>query len=207
MNELKAIALKIYSVETTKSPQDMVDNFERHQALIEATDYNSSPETYTLYTRLTSDYAIALTDIESHKKAIPLLNKALSLLSNDTTIDKDNIKEINFYQAIIFRRGISNYYLKNYSESKKDFLLLTELYPDNIKFKTWLIAINKIFLNKIKNILWLLVAGFLLIEVFLKHYDLPHELFLWAGVFSLLVAVVLEIVISDRKKRQLNADT
>lgn len=200
MTELKAIALKIYTVETTKSPQDLVDNFERHQNAINSTDYHSSAEDYTLFTRLTSDYAIALTDIESHKKAIPYLNKGLSLLMNDPTINKENIRTIKFYEAIIFRRGVSNYYLKNYSEAKNDFVLLTKLYPDNIKYKTWLIAINNIVLNRIKDIVWTLVTVSVLIEIFFKHYDLPHGLFLWTGVLSLLTGIVLEIVIYSRKK-------
>jgi tetratricopeptide (TPR) repeat protein len=200
MTELKLISLKIYTVETTKSPQDLVDNFETHQDLIESADHNSTLEDYSLYTRLTSDYAIALTDIESYKKAIPYLNKGLTLLTNDPTVDKENIKSVKFYQALIFRRGISNYYLKNYSEAKKDFTLLTKFYPDNVTYKTWLIAINNISLNRIKNILWLLVAIFLMGETFLKHYNLPHELFLWTGVLALVTVVILEIIISNRKK-------
>jgi hypothetical protein len=200
MNELKAIALKIYTVETTKSPQDMVDNFELHQDLIDSSDHNSSPETYTLYTRLTSDYAIALTNIESYQKAIPYLDKGLSLLMNDTSVDQENVKTVKFYQALIFNRGVCNYYLKNYSASRTDFVLLTKLYPDNVTYKSWLIAINNISLNRIKNILWILVTAFLLVETFLKHYNLPHELFLWTGVLSLVTVVVLEIVISSKRK-------
>jgi len=207
MNELKAIALKIYTAETNKSPQDMVDNFELHQDLIESADHNSSTENYTLYTRLTSDYAIALTSIYSYKKAIPYLNKGLSLLLADTTIDKENIQTVKFYQALIFNRGICNYYLKNYSDSKKDFVLLTQMYPDNIIYNNWLTTLDTLFLNRIKNILWLIVAGFLLIEIVLKHFNLPHEIFLWTGVISLLVVTVLEIIIYNRKKRQINADT
>jgi hypothetical protein len=200
MNELKTIALKIYTVETTKSHQDMVDIFELHEDLIESSDHNSSPENHTLYTRLTSDYAIALTNIESYKKAIPYLDKGLSLLMKDPTIDQENIKTVKFYQTLIFNRGVSNYYLNNYSASKRDFVLLTKLYPDNITYKNWLIAINNISLHRIKNILWILVTAFLLIETFLKHYNFPHELFLWTGVISLITVVVLEIVISNRKK-------
>ena len=200
MTELKAISLKIYTVETTKSPQDMVNNFELHQDIIESTDHNASLATYSLYTRLTSDYAIALTEIHSYKKAIPYLNKGLDLLIHDTTIDQDNIRTVKFYEALIFNRGISNYYLKNYSESKKDFVLLTELYPDNIIYKNWLTAINTLSLVRVKNILWLLIAGFLVTETFLKHYNLPHEIFLWTGVLSLIVVAVLEIIIHNKKK-------
>jgi hypothetical protein len=200
MTELKAISLKIYTVETTKSPQDMVNNFELHQDIIESTDYNSSLETYTLYTRLTSDYAIALTNIYSYKKAIPYLNKGLDLLVNDSTIDKENIRTVKFYEALIFNRGICNYYLKNYSVSKKDFVLLTQLYPDNVIYKNWLTAINTLSLSRVKNILWLLIVGFLVTETFLKHYNLPHEIFLWTAVILLLVVAVLEIIIHNKKK-------
>jgi hypothetical protein len=200
MNELKEIALKIYTVETTKSPQNMVDKFELNQDLIESADNNSTSENYTLYTRLTSDYAIALTSIYSYKKAIPYLNKGLSLLLGDTTIDKENIKKVKFYQELIFNRGMCNYYLKNYPDSKKDFVLLTQLYPANIIYKNWLTAINTLSLNRIKNILWLVVAGLLLTETVLKHYNLPHEIFLWTAILSLLTAAALEIIIHNRKK-------
>jgi len=178
----------------------MVNNFERHQDIIESSDHSSTPELYSLYTRLTSDYAIALTDIESHKKAIPFLNKGLNLLTNDPTIDKENIKTVKFYEAMIFRRGVSNYYLKNYSDSKKDFVKLTRLYPDNIKYQDWLISIENIALNKIKDVLWMIVTASVLIEVFLKHYNLPHVLLLWTGVIALVAAVILGVVISSRKK-------
>lgn len=200
MNELKEIALKIYSVEKTKSPQDMVDNFELHEDLIESAAHNSSTDNHTLYIQLTSDYAIALTSISSYKKAVPYLNKGLSLLLCDTTIDKENIQKVKFYPALIFNRGICNYYLKNYPDSKKDFVLLTQLYPDNIIYKNWLAAIDTLFLSRIKNILWLVVAGLLLTELLLKHYNLPYEVILWTGILCLLVVIVLEIIIYDRKR-------
>src|SRR5688572_13173501 len=116
MINLNDIASEIYS-DQTKVHQDMVNSFELFQHDIESANVDSNTELYTLKTRLFSDYAIALTYTKNFKKAIHFIEKALSLLLNDVTINKNNIKEIKLYELLIFNRGVSNYHLGNYSNS------------------------------------------------------------------------------------------
>ncbi len=200
MSELKSIALKIYTIET-KSPQNMVNTFERHQEQIEAIDYNVTPDDYILFTRLNSDYAIALTQIESHKKAIPYLNKSLTLLTNDPTIDQKDIKSVKFYQQVLFHRGVSNYRLRKYSESEEDFILLTDLFPDNILYEDWLIALKNVKLNRFGTSFAWLGTGLMLASIIIKRNPALDVALIGIGTAFLIASLGCYLIVSERKRK------
>ena len=196
---LNEIASEIYSSQT-KVHQDMVNSFELYRDYIENADVALNPELYTLKTRLLADYAIALTYVKDYKKSVLYLNIALPLLLNDIKIDKKNIKEIEFYELLIFNRAVSNYNLGKLSIAKTDFDLLVKLYPEKIIYKNWQESLNLMNLNKVKNILWIIGAFFLLIEILFEYIHLPSEIPMLFTVLFMSIAIIIEIIVFFKKK-------
>jgi tetratricopeptide (TPR) repeat protein len=201
MTDIKQIANDIYSKEKTKSHQDLVDNFEKYENTIDAVDYNLTADTYDIYAQLIADYGIALTEIHSYKKATPYIDKALDLFRNNKKYTADTLHNVKFYETLLFNRGLCYYYLNKYELARPDFDLLVKLYPDNSIYPKWTTAIKNKNLSRLKNIMWYLVAGALLIESFLDKNTTIKDLMLGLGLLCLLVAIVSETLIYYRKKK------
>lgn len=201
MTDIKQIADDIYSKDKTKSHKDLVENFEQHQQIIDSLDFNSTADTYDIYSQLIADYGIALAEIHSYKKAVPVIEKALDLFKKNTKYTPDTILNIKFYETLIFNRGLCNYYLDKYELAKPDFELLVKLYPDNSIYPKWTNAINDKSLNRLKNILWYGVAGAVLIESFFDKPALIKDITLGVGLLCLLGVIVLETLMYYRKKK------
>jgi len=201
MTDIKEIADDIYSKEKTKSHRDLVDNFERHQKIIETIDYKATQDSYDIYSQLIGDYGIALAETQSYKKAIPSIEKALDLFLNNEKYTADTLPKVKFYETLIFNRGLCNFYLDKYELAKPDFELLVKLYPDNNIYPKWTNAIGNRGLNRLKNILWYVVAGSVLVESFFSKTTLVKDLTLVLGLLALLGAIILETMMYYRKKK------
>lgn len=201
MTDIKEIANDIYSKENTKSHRDLIHNFERHQKTIETIDYKATVDSYDIYSQLIADYGIALAETQSYKKAIPSIDKALNLLENNTKFTAETLPNVKFYETLIFNRGVCNYYLDKFELARPDFELLVKLYPDNDNYPKWTNAIENRKLNRLKNILWYLVAGSVLIESFYNKTTFIKDLTLGIGMLALLGAIILETMMYIRKRK------
>jgi tetratricopeptide (TPR) repeat protein len=198
---LEEIAHEIYQPETLKTPQDMVNQFERYEIHLETLGHAFPGDLHTLYTRLYSDYSIALTSVGNYKKAIPYLNKSISLLLNDKAIGPGQLKNVKFYEALLFNRGVSNYYSKDFGKAQNDFQTLLKLYPANATYKDWSKEIKRRKLKRRTNILWFFLGGILILETLLKQFGIPYRTVLWVGGILLLTVAISEIIIYLRKVR------
>ena len=201
MSDIKIISQDIYDKEKTKTHRDLVYNFEKHKDFLDTIDYKDDPEIYDLYSRLVADYGIALAKIEAYKKALPILNQGLELFKKNKHYSWDELKKLPFYENLLFNRGISNYYLDNYQNAKQDFQLLLKIYPDNTIYEKWLIAINNVFLNRLKNVLWISGSIVLAFEVFLDQSRTLKNILLTGVSLFLISALVLELITYRRKKK------
>ena len=201
MEELGKIADDIYSKENTTSHHALVANYEKYKDVLDKIDYNESQEKYDLFLQLLADYAIALSEIESYKKALMQIDKALDLFRNDKEFDPEKIKCIKFYELLLWNRGKSNYHLENYKEARSDFELLTKEYPENFTYKKWLSAVKNIKRHRIKNILWYCVIILLAIESFIVKKIIIQNTLLTACTLCLIAVIGLEINIYYQKKK------
>ena len=201
MSSIKQILDEIYSKENTKSPRDFVDNFEKHYHLIEAIDHNETMDMNDTYSQLIADYGIALAETQSYKKAIPVLDKALNLFQNNKKFSPESLRNLEFYQALLFSRGKSYFNLDNFELAKLDFELLTELYPDNSIYAKWTSAIKNKNLNRTRNILWYCVAGFAIVESFLGKESYLKDIALALGAISLLSTISIEVILYYRRNK------
>ncbi|MHB9141759.1 MAG: tetratricopeptide repeat protein [Paludibacter sp.] len=201
MTDIKQISDEIYDKEKTKSDRDFIDNYRKYETVIEELDYNSSEETYNRYSQIIADYGIALSNTRSFKKAIPIINQALDLFINNKKYTPDTLRNIQFYEVLLFNRAICNYYLDKFELAKPDFELLIKLYPDNTDYPKWIYGYKTRRLNQLRNILMYIVTASIVIECFFENFTIWKYIFLGIGVISIVISRITELIILIRKRK------
>lgn len=204
-SQLKNIADEIYNTENTKTDKDFILNYEKHLELFENCDFNGTPEKYSLFKKLLSDYAICLANEANYLKALPKIEKALALYESSIEYYISNNAKDKNYELLLWNRGRSHYYLEKYKLAQRDFELLTKIFPDNTIYINWLRASRNHVWYKVRNILWYVVLGTILVESFVG-LDKNLKLFLLGiGSVSLLVALGIELSIYLQKHKKHNS--
>jgi len=179
MTDIKILYDKIYSDKSTKDPKLFIDFYERNKNLIEGADSSTSNTDYDDIMRITSDYALSLSQYGSSRKAIPYLDKAIQLFKDSSLTD---LTKVYMYEILVWTRGVENYDRKKYSIAKSDFQYLVENYPENDK---WLLASRTIQLKKFVNYLWMATLICFVWETMVNVEDekIKTNLFIAAIVF------------------------
>jgi tetratricopeptide (TPR) repeat protein len=201
MQTLKEIAEEIYRVENTKSYKDLVLNIEKNLSLIETFNLNESEENYDTYSQLIADYGIALAEIESYKKAIPIIDMALGLYINNPNIPNEKLKELIFYEKLLFNRGKSYYNLENYDKAKPDFELLIALYPNNDVYPKWTKAIQNKFLYLVQKYWWYFILAVLIGVNLLPKEGLYRFVVSCVGGIAIIIGLLIELKLYLNKKK------
>ena len=199
MKDIKSLYDKIYSDTSTKDPKTFINIYEENKDLIEGADYTISNPDYKGIMRITADYALALSHYGSSRKSIPYLDKAIQLYKNSPLAGS---KEGTMFEALLLARGIENYNQKKYSLASTDFQYLVGNYPDNDRYKNWLIASRTIKTKKYLNYIWgFAITGFVWYSMATSDRDPNRIYFLIATIAFVLVAVGFEVANSLRKSR------
>jgi tetratricopeptide (TPR) repeat protein len=201
MTDIRQIADDIYDKEKTKTYHDFVENFEKQQNAIDTVDYNATVESQEIYSKLLADYGIALSEIKSYKKAIPILTKSLELISNNKKYSPETLYKLETYELSLFKRGFCNYHLDNYELARLDFELLIKHFPDNSIYPKWINAIKNHKIVRLKNISWYFVAGAVLIEGFLDKTPLLKTITLGLGLIAFLFAILVETILYLERRK------
>lgn len=182
MTDIKILYHKIYSDQSTKDPKLFIDFYECNKNLIEGADSSTSNPDYDDIMRITSDYALSLSQYGSSRKAIPYLDKAIQLFKDSSLTD---LTKVYMYEILVWTRGVENYDRKKYSIAKSDFQYLVENYPENDKYKRWLLASRTIQLKKFVNYLWMATLICFVWETMVNVEDekIKTNLFIAAIVF------------------------
>jgi tetratricopeptide (TPR) repeat protein len=203
-NNLKEIANEIYHNVNTKSDKDFIIDFEKHIESIEKCDYNETPEKFTLYKRLLSDYAISLANEASYLKALPQIKKAMAMYESSLEYYISNNAKDKIYELLLWNRGRSHFYLEKYKLAQLDFELLTKKYPENTIYNIWLRACRNQVWYKIRTILWYIAIGPQLVITFVEM-DVKLKLFITGmSLLCLLVALGIELTIYLQKRKKHN---
>lgn len=199
MTDIKSLHDRIYSDTSTKEPKTFINIYEENKDLIEGADYTISNPDYQGIMRITADYALALSHYGSSRKSIPYLNKAIQLYKNSPLT---GLKEGTMFEALLLARGIENYNQKKYSLASADFQYLFDNYPDNDRYKNWLIASNTIKTKKYLNFFWGLAIASFVCYLMAANDRAPSSMyFILATIAFVLVAVAFEVANWLRKSR------
>jgi len=194
----------VYSNEQTKNPDVFISLIEKNMELLENQNIQDV-ELYYMVMRLTSDYANFLKSKESYSKALPYLDRAIILHENYEDIDESKLNEIEFYRILRFDRGVSNFYVKEYSKAQLDFEWLIRYNPDNDIYKSWICGLKSRKYDFTLKILFYIVIGAMLFVSFFdrKTNAFIHDLILYVGTIGLIVALILESIkyINKRKTK------
>lgn len=199
MIDIKTLYDKIYSDRVTKDPKIFINIYEENKNLIEGADNSTSNPDYKGIMRITADYALALSQYGSSRKSIPYLDKAIQLFKNSSLTD---LKELQMFETLVWARGVENYNQKKYSLSSTDFQYLVDNYPENDKYRNWLIASKTIKTKKYLNFIWgFAMVGFIWYLMATNDRDQNSNYFLVAAIVFVLLAVTFEIKNSLLKSR------
>jgi hypothetical protein len=199
MTEIKSLYDKIYSDIATKEPKIFINIYEENKNLIEGADHSTSNPDYKGIMRITADYALALSQYGSSRKSIPYLDKAIQLFKNSSLTD---LKEVQMFEMLVLSRGIENYNQKKYSLASADFQYLVDNYPDNDRYKNWLIASKTIKTKKYLNYIWgFAIMSFVWYSMATNDKDPNRNYFLAATIAFVLLAVPFEVANLLRKSR------
>jgi hypothetical protein len=192
MTNIKILYDKIYADGIQKPSKVFIDIYEENKNLIEGADSSTSNPDYDGIMRITAEYALSLSYYGSSKKSIPYLDKAIQLFKDRSQTD---LTKVQMYEMLVWARGTENYNQKKYSLATKDFQYLVVNYPDNDKYRNWLLASKTIKVKKYSNYLWF---GVLILMVWESLVDkeedanLKYNLLIVAGVLF-VIAIGIEI--------------
>jgi hypothetical protein len=194
MTEIEILHDKIYSDANTKDPKQFIIIYEENKTLIENADPSISNPDFDGIIRIISDYAMALSHYGSSKKSIPYLDKSIQLFRNSSLGDLTKILK---YEILIWTRGVENYNNKNYGVASEDFQYLVDNYPDNDKYRNWLLASKTIKIKKWLNFFW--YGGLIcLVWQTMLNKDNPYlkDNLLLSSVILFILAILTEIIIA-----------
>ena len=192
MTDIKTLYDKIYSEGIQKPPKVFIDIYEENKNLIEGADSSTSNPDYDGIMRITAEYGLALSRYGCSRKSIPYLDKAIQLFKDSSQTD---LTKVQMYEMLIWARGIENYNQKKYSLAKPDFQYLVDNYPDNDKYRNWLLASRTIQVKKYVNFIWGATAVFLVWETMVSKEDRQlKDYLLIATTILFVIALIGEIV-------------
>jgi len=194
MTELEELYNKIYSDVESKNPKTFIDIYEANKTLIESADTSVANPDRDGIMRLTSDYALFLSQYGSYKKSIPYLDKAIQLFKDSSF---DDLTKLTMYETLVWTRGVENYNQKNYKAAAQDFKYLVDNYPDNDKYKNWLSGAKTIQTKKRLNYIWMAVFITIFIEAMTSRNNQPllKNYLLCLAIILFTIAIIIEIFI------------
>jgi len=197
MTEIKILYDKIYSENLNRDPKHFIDLYDENKNLIEGADPSTSNPDYDGIMRITSEYALSLSHYGSSRKAIPYLDKSIQLFKDRSV---DDLTKVPMYEMLVWTRGVEHYNNKNYKTASQDFQYLVYTYPDNDKYRNWLLASKTIKAKKYLNYIWgFAFMSFIWYSLATKDGDTNRDYFLMATGVFVLIGILVEIANSILK--------
>jgi tetratricopeptide (TPR) repeat protein len=183
---------QIYQDESAKDPKKFIGIVEQDLNIIDKSDYENHDD-YVKATRLLADYGISLFNTGYLKKAIPYLDRAIKQIENDQKIKDNDLFEEPLYEVLIFNRGMTLYNLKKYKESRPDFKILVNRFPDNDRYKNWYNASADYLLNRLQ---WGFLAAFIITTITSLRFGPETGLIDKLSFFGLIISFIGTVTIS-----------
>ena len=200
INELYS---QIYDDETTKQLDRFIDIYETNRSIVENVEIKKNKDIHNKVMRLTADYAHYLTMQERYTKAIIQIQKALKLFESYPDFKDSNLLRIEFYETLVFDQAVANFYLQNLNKAKRDLAKLTLEFPGNEKYRTWLTTTKARKDQRLKNVLWYVFAGIMMILTFFDRQDFgdAYYVLLFSAYFIFFSTVAGDVQNLIRKRK------
>ena len=139
--------------------------YENNQESIENIDITKNEEHYDSKLRLFSEYGISLVGGGFYTKGASVLAEAIPMFENAPNQDFDELKEISYFEHLLWCYGIALWETKQLNDSIKIFDRLVDYYPDNDKYRKWRNQLKANKISKITTPLWIICLIWLLGEL------------------------------------------
>lgn len=201
MAELQEVYNNIYSHPDVRNQRTFVTLFEKNGLVIENANLDLLSQNKGLIIQLTGDYAIALSGIGNLSKSIIYFNKAIPLIENSGKEKSIDLFKTPLYEAMLWHRGVTFYYLKQYKLASTDFEKLVKNFPDNERYSNWMKSALIIKLNRIGNVFWGITFLGLFVSIVTDRGTDYHETAQYIGICAILSAITVEILKFMKKKK------
>jgi len=191
MTSIKEAFDSIYADKDVKDNRRFVSLYDQNKMIIENADVNNK-ETGFQVIQLMSDYALSLCYLGSLSKALLYFNKAIPLLENYYKSADINLFSIPLYELLVWNKGTTLWYLKQYKLAKKEFKNLTINFPDNDKYSNWLKGCEAIKYTYVQNIFWILAAICIALTFIVPIKNKSHLILLYIGTIFFISALIME---------------
>lgn len=198
-NNLNDLYKQLYKDKSVTNKHEFIKLVESSQQIINW-DFSNDYDNYVKITSIIADYAIALSNSGYAKKSIPYFDKAINNIKNDSRLKEAELAKETLYEKLMFNRGLTNYNLKNYKDSKPDFKFLVDNFPENDKYKAWYNGVVRMMFKNYDNVFFVLIGLSILGYFQFDKEDGPiYNIIFFVLIISALSSIIIEIF----KKRQL----
>lgn len=205
-NELK----DIYQLKKEFDKLKLSDNlayirfYESNIDSIENIDISKDNDHYTAKLRLFSEYGLSLVGGGHYTRGASVLEKAIPMFENAPDQDYDKLKEISYFEHLLWNYGLALWETKRIDSSLEVFNRLVDYYPDNDKYRNWLNGLKATKIRKYVNPLWIIVWIWIIGEfTFFEKFEKRTQFYLaliGGALFIVVGLLELYIFIVKRKK-------
>jgi tetratricopeptide (TPR) repeat protein len=171
--DIKLMPSEIKDIQTLKKEFDEVpssDNlafvnfYERNSHSVESININKDQGHYNAKSRLVSEYGISLFGSGQYTKAVKVLSEAIPMFENAPNQNKSELKNISYFEHLLWSYAVSLFETKDLNESIKQFERLVAYKPENDKYRKWLKAIKGQKISNLIKPLWVFMFAWLIGE-------------------------------------------
>ena len=105
---------------------------------MESININKDELHYNAKLRLVSEYGMSLFASGQDTQAVKVLSKAISMFENTPNQNKSDLKNISYFEHLLWSYAVSLFETKDLNDSIKQFERLVDYKPENDKYRNLL---------------------------------------------------------------------
>ena len=182
--------------------------YENNLDSIDRIDIEKDDDHYNAKLRLFSEYGLSLVGGGHYTRGASVLEKAIPMFENAPNQDFNKLKEISYFEHLLWSYGVALWETKRIESSIDVFSRLVDYYPDNDKYRSWLNGLKATKIKKYTKPLWIAITIWLVCDltIFEKFESIVQFRLSIFGATLLVIVGLLElyIYITKRKKARMH---
>lgn len=178
--------------------------YENNLDSIDKIDIEKDEGHYNAKLRLFCEYGLSLVGGGHYTRGASVLEKAIPMFENAPNQDFDKLKEISYFEHLLWSYGVALWETQRIESSIEIFNRLVDYYPDNDKYRSWLNGLKATKIKKYTKPLWIVIAIWLVCDftIFEKFDSIVQFRLSIFGAALLVIVGLLELYIYITKKKK-----
>ena len=186
----------------SESPDSAIRFFKENALIFNNVSHFNNEEELRMFMDVYVPCICAFVSRKQFKNAIAAL-KLLPVIENAIDDYKINRSEYISYKELLFRKGMSLYYLRDFKQAKTIFNTLQVYEPENDLVKTWIEHCKLKQLNRFLYLVPVIIVVSILIDVVFKTNKYQHHILSIITYTLMAIAFGLMIYIQIKSNRKL----